>query len=77
MQVSGRPAWLVTFSMTYPDAAAEGLAWTGEEGAVVVVDRGAGATPALFYASVPSNLGRGTITTLIDSLRLAAAGRGD
>jgi hypothetical protein len=77
MQVSGRPAWLVTFSMTYPDAAAEGLAWTGEEGAVMVVDRGAGATPALFYASVPGNLGRGTITTLIDSLRLAGAGRGD
>jgi hypothetical protein len=71
MQVSGRPAWLVTFAMTYPDAASDQLAWTSEEGAVVVVDRGAGETPALFYASVPSNLGRGTITTLIDSLRLA------
>ena len=76
IQVSGHPAWLVTFAMTYPDAASEGLAWTSEAGAVVVVDRGAGLPPALFYASVPSNLGRGTITALIDSLRLAAAGRG-
>ena len=76
MQVSGHPAWLVTFGMTYPDAASEGLAWTSEEGAVVVVDRGAGRAPALFYASVPANLGRGTITALIDSLRLAGAGGG-
>jgi len=77
MQVRGRPAWLVTFAMTYPDAASEGLAWTSEQAAVVVVDRGAGRAPALFYASVPSNLGPGTITALINSLRLAGAGRGD
>ena len=76
MQVSGRPAWLVTFAMTYPDAASEGLAWTSEQAAVVVVDRGAGLSPALFYASVPSNLGRGTITALVDSLRLRAPAAG-
>jgi hypothetical protein len=70
-QVSGHRAWVVTFLMTYPDAAGEGLAWTSEAAAVVVVDRGAGQPPAVFYASVPSNLGPGTVTTLIDSLRLA------
>ena len=70
MQVSGHPAWMVTFLMTYPDAASEGLAWTSEAAAVVVVDRGTGQAPAGFYTSVPSNLGASDISTLISSLRL-------
>jgi hypothetical protein len=70
MRVSGHPAWMVTFLMTYPDAASEGLAWTSEAGAVVVVDRGAGQAPAVFYASVPSNLGTSDVSTLVNSLRL-------
>jgi hypothetical protein len=69
-RVSGHPAWMVTFLMTYPDAASEGLRWTSEAGAVVVVDRGAGRAPAVFYASVPSNLGTSDVTTLVSSLRL-------
>ena len=72
MQVSGHQAWVVTFLMTYPDAVSEGLAWTSEAGAVVVVDRGAGQAPAMFYASVPSNLGTSDVATLIGSLRLGA-----
>ena len=71
MRVSGHPAWVVTFLMTYPDAASEGLAWTSEAGAVVVVDRGAGRAPAVFYASVPSNLGTSDVATLVSSLRLS------
>jgi hypothetical protein len=71
MLVSGHQAWLVTFLVTYPDAAREGLAWTSEAGAVVVVDRGAGRAPAVFYASVPSNLGTSDVATLVSSLRLA------
>jgi hypothetical protein len=71
MQVSGHPAWAVTFLMTYPDAASEGLAWTSEAGAVVVVDRGAGRAPAVFYASVPSDLGTSDVATLVTSLRLS------
>jgi hypothetical protein len=71
MLVSGYPAWMVTFLMTYPDAASEGLAWTSEAAAVVVVDRGAGQAPAVFYASVPSNLGTSDVSTLISSLRLS------
>ena len=70
MQVSGHPAWEVMFLMTYPDAASEGLAWTSEAGAVVVVDRGAGQAPAVFYVSVPSNLGTSAVGILISSLRL-------
>ena len=69
MQVSGHPAWMVTFLMTYPDAAGEGLAWTSEAGAVVVVDRGAGRAPAVFYASVPEP-GPRDVAALVSSLRL-------
>jgi hypothetical protein len=70
MQVSGHQAWAVTFLLTYPAADSEGLAWTSEAGAVVLVDRGTGQAPAVFYASVPSNLGTSAVSTLIGSLRL-------
>ena len=70
MQVSGHAAWVVEFLMTYPDAARQGLAWSTELGAVVVVDRGVGQTPAIFYVSVPSNLGTANVSTLISSLHL-------
>jgi hypothetical protein len=63
---------VVKFLMTYPDAAGEGLHWTTELGAVVVVDRGAGDPPAVFYVSVPANLGTANVTGLIDSLRLSS-----
>jgi hypothetical protein len=72
IQVSGHQAWEVTFVMTYPLAASEGLAWTSEAGAVVVVDRGAGLVPAVFYVSVPSNLGPTAVTVLVSSLGLSS-----
>ena len=68
--VSGHPAWEVTFVMTYPLAASEGLAWTSEAGAVVVVDRGTGQAPVVFYVSVPSNMGTSAVGVLVSSLRL-------
>ncbi len=71
MQVSGHAAWVVKFLMTYPDAARQGLAWSTELGAVVVVDRGADQTPAVFYVSVPGNLGTANVGILIGSLHLA------
>jgi hypothetical protein len=70
MQVSGHQAWVVTFLLTYPAASSEGLAWTSEAGAVVLVDRGGGQAPAVFYASVPSNLGTSAVSILVSSLRL-------
>ena len=72
MQVSGHQAWIVKFSMTYPDGASQGLTWSSELGAVVVVDRGANQAPAVFYVSVPANLGTLNVTTLINSLRLSS-----
>ena len=71
MQVSGHQAWVVTFLITYPAAASEGLAWTSEAGAVVLADRGPGQVPAVFYVSVPSNLGVRNVGILISSLRLS------
>jgi hypothetical protein len=71
MQVSGHQAWEVTFLITYPGAASQGLAWDSESGAVVVVDRGSGQAPAVFYASVPSNLGTSDVSTLVSSLQLS------
>jgi hypothetical protein len=71
MQVSGHSAWVVTFAMKYKDAARDGLPWTSEQGAVVVVDRGAGQAPAVFYTSVPNNLGTSDVSTLVSSLQLS------
>src|SRR5271166_856679 len=67
-QVSGHQAWIVKFLMTYSDGASQGLTWSSEPGAVVVVDLGASQMPAVFYVSVPANLGIGNLSTLIDSL---------
>jgi hypothetical protein len=72
MLVSGHQGWKVTFQISYPDAAAQGLAFGSEAAAVVVVDRGAGLAPAVFYASVPSDLGTSDVRTLVGSLRLSS-----
>jgi hypothetical protein len=71
MRVSGHQAWMVKFGMKYPDGASQGLTWSSELGAVVVIDRGVLQAPTVFYVSVPANLGTRHVTTLIDSLRLS------
>jgi hypothetical protein len=73
LQVSGHAAWEDKFLITYTDASGQGLAWTSETGAVVVVDRGTGVAPAVFYVSMPSNLGMGNVDTLVNSLQLPGA----
>ena len=72
MQVSGHQAWMIRFLVTYPDFVSEQLAWNNELAAVVVVDRGGDLAPAVFYVSVPSNLGTQNVTSLVASLRLSA-----
>jgi hypothetical protein len=71
-QISGHQAWIVEFSMDYPDGASQGLTWSTELGAVVVVDRGATRAPAVFYVSVPANLGTLNVAGLVLSLRLSS-----
>ena len=71
LRVSGRQAWKVEFLMSYPDGASQGLTWTTELGAVVVVDRGAGQFPAVFYVSVPASLGLQNVAMFLGSLRVS------
>jgi len=72
MRVSGHQAWIVKFRMDYRHGASHGLTWRTELGAVVVVDRGTTGAPAVFYVSVPGNLGTQKVTTLVKSLRLSS-----
>ena len=70
LQISGHQAWAVRFLVSYSDAATEGLNWTSELGELVLVDRGADQAPAVFYVSVPANLGTSNVSELVGSLRL-------
>jgi hypothetical protein len=71
IQVSGHQAWMVEFNMNYPNGASQGLTWSSELGAVVVADRGAGQFPAVFYVSVPANLGTLKVATFLISLQMS------
>jgi hypothetical protein len=71
LRISGHQAWQVRFTVRDFDGASQGLTWSSELGAVVVADRGAGQEPAVFYVSVPANLGTGNVSTLISSLQLS------
>ena len=70
VSVSGHPGWEIEYQLTYTNAAAQGATWTTEEGAVEVVDTGAGNTPVVFFASVPNTLGATTVNSLVSSLQL-------
>jgi hypothetical protein len=70
VQVSGHAGWEIKFLITYTTASDQGLTWTDEMGAVVVADSGTGAAPAVFYVSVPGNLGETNVDTLVSSLQL-------
>jgi hypothetical protein len=70
LQISGHPAWEVKYQETYPDAASQGAPFTSEEAAVLVVDQGTGLSPAVFFVSVPSNLGVTNVDALVGSLTL-------
>ncbi|MBV9792682.1 MAG: DUF2510 domain-containing protein [Actinobacteria bacterium] len=76
LQVSGHAGWIVEFQMTYTSAAAAGLAWQTQMGAVVVVDRGAGQPPAVLYVTVPNNLGTANLGIILASAQLAAPAAG-
>ncbi|HTZ29483.1 MAG TPA: DUF2510 domain-containing protein [Streptosporangiaceae bacterium] len=71
VQVSGHAGWEVKFLITYTNVSGQGLSWSDEMGAVVVADIGTGAAPAVFYVSVPGNLGESNVDTLVSSLQLS------
>lgn len=70
IQVSGHAGWEVKFLITYTNAQGQGLTWSDELGAVVVADSGAGVAPAVFYVSMPGNLGETNVDSLVSSLQL-------
>jgi hypothetical protein len=72
VQVSGHAGWEIKFDMTYTNAQAQGATWNDEQGAVVVADLGQGLAPAVFYVSIPANLGENNVDSLISSLQLTA-----
>jgi hypothetical protein len=72
IQVSGHAGWEVKFLVTYTNPQGQGLSWNDELGAVVVADSGDGSAPAVFYVSVPGNLGESNVDTLVSSLQLTA-----
>ena len=72
VQVSGHAGWEIKFGMTYTNAQAQGATWSDEQGAVVVADLGQGLAPAVFYVSIPGNLGESNVDTLVSSLQLTA-----
>jgi hypothetical protein len=72
MQVGGDQAWAVRFTVSYYPDTGQGVTWSSELGAVVVVDRGPDHVPALFYVSVPDKFNTTDVNTLIRSLRVAS-----
>jgi hypothetical protein len=61
VRVGGRAGWLAEFKLHYDRG--QHLAWSSELAGVVVTGN------AVFYVSVPENLGTGSVATLLSSLR--------
>jgi Protein of unknown function (DUF2510) len=72
IEVDGHQGWEITYTVNYTDPS-QGETWTSEQAAVVVVDTGTGSEPAVFFTSIPQNLGEANIATLISSLQLSSA----
>jgi hypothetical protein len=70
VNISGHAGWEIKYLITYTAAQSQGLQWTDEEGAVVVADNGATIPPAVFFVSIPGNLGVNNVDSLVSSLQL-------
>ncbi|MFI7042314.1 DUF2510 domain-containing protein [Microbispora rosea] len=70
LTVSGKQGWVIEFEMDFTKVAeANGLKWKKEKGAIVLVDRGQNARPAMLYVSVPDNLDQSVLKRVEDSLQ--------
>ena len=70
VSINGHAGWEIKFMMTYTNAQGQGLQFTSEEGAVVVADLGSTIPPAVFFVSIPANLGESNVDSLVSSLQL-------
>ena len=72
IKVGDRDAWLLQFQFDFSKESEEkNYKWKKENGAVVVMDRGAGERPALVFVSVPDNLGTDVVDQVLSSLKPA------
>ncbi|WP_205830955.1 MULTISPECIES: DUF2510 domain-containing protein [unclassified Microbispora] len=70
LTVSGKQGWIFEFEMDFTKVSeANGLKWKKEKGAIVLVDRGLNARPAMLYVSVPDNLDQSILKRVEDSLQ--------
>ncbi|HEX4817436.1 MAG TPA: DUF2510 domain-containing protein [Nonomuraea sp.] len=72
MKIGDRDAWVLRFELDFTKVSEEkGYKWKKENGAIVLIDRGAGERPAIVYTSVPDNLGTDVVTEVLGSLKPA------
>lgn len=72
IKVGGKDAWLLQFQLDFSKISKQkGYKWNKENGAIVLMDRGEGERPALFYLSVPDNLGTNVAAQVLSSLKPA------
>ncbi|MER7502796.1 DUF2510 domain-containing protein [Nonomuraea pusilla] len=72
IKIGDRDAWLVQFEFDFTEVSQKnGYKWKKENGAVVLMDRGAGERPALLYMSVPDTLGTDVVGQVLGSLKPA------
>lgn len=71
IEVDGHQAWKVTYDLTFPQAEANAWDFQSERVVVMVIDRGDGNTPGLFYFSLPDNLPlQGDIDAVVSSIKV-------
>ncbi|MGW0805668.1 DUF2510 domain-containing protein [Nonomuraea sp. NPDC002799] len=72
MKIGDRDAWVLQFELDFTKVSEEkGYKWKKENGAIVLMDRGAGESPALVYVSVPDNMGTDVVGKVLSSLKPA------
>ncbi|MFG1958490.1 DUF2510 domain-containing protein [Nonomuraea sp. NPDC049028] len=72
LKIGDKSAWVLQFQLDFSkESKAKGYKWNKENGAIVVMDRGAGQSPALVYVSVPDNLGTDVVEKVLSSLKPA------
>ncbi|MEU7739929.1 DUF2510 domain-containing protein [Nonomuraea sp. NPDC049158] len=72
LKIGDKSAWVLQFQLDFSkESKAKGYKWNKENGAIVVMDRGEGQSPALVYVSVPDNLGTDVVEKVLSSLKPA------
>ncbi|MEV0378779.1 DUF2510 domain-containing protein [Nonomuraea sp. NPDC050643] len=72
MKVGDKDAWVLRFELDFTKVSEEkGYKWKKENGAIVLIDRGEGQSPAIVYVSVPDNLGTDVVSQVLSSLKPA------